>query len=152
MPKRSVNYCVYHGVVISTCHSLSGSKETQLACCPGLARVLCKTEELKTKKYTGRLLLWRMRPLCSVGFLAAPFKALSSSTARLTESSLAKAWETLVSIRAGGPRNLMKIMRSKQGGKFRARPVKPFGRGRPWLRRMRAVMEIQLRGRARIEV
>jgi len=33
-----------------------------------------------------------------------------------------------------------------------ARPVKPFGRGRPRLRRMRAVMQIQLRGRARIEI
>ena len=36
-------------------------------------------------------------------------------------------------------------LRSKRGRKFWARPVKPFGRGRPWLRGTRAVMQIQLR-------
>src|SRR6516162_2451555 len=41
-------------------------------------------------------------------------------------------------------------LRSKRGRKFWARPVKPFGRGRPWLRWTRAVMQIQLRKRARI--
>src|SRR5215471_12897450 len=36
-------------------------------------------------------------------------------------------------------------LRSKRGRKFWARPVKAFGRGRPWLRGTRAVMQIQLR-------
>src|SRR5215469_1641157 len=42
----------------------------------------------------------------------------------------------------------MRVFAEKQPGrKFWARPVKPFGRGRPWLRWTRAVMQIQFEGK-----